>query len=71
MTFLYNITPNSTYITVLEVSDTRRETLHDATVYQIDLLTSTDASVIPGFRESDRLDVDQCFIDQLAALPPV
>jgi len=71
MTYLYNITPNSPYITVLEVSDTRRETLHDATVYQIDLLTSTDASVVPGFRESDRLTDDQRFIDQLAALPPV
>jgi len=71
MPYLYNITPNSSYVTVLEVSAIKRETLHDATVYQIDLSSPTNDAIVPGFREADRLVGDQQFIDDLAALCPM
>lgn len=71
MPFLYHITPHATRVTVFEVHDTLRETLHDAKIYQIDLPSKLGANVCAGLRESNQLSTDPGFIDKLIETLPV
>jgi hypothetical protein len=71
MVFLYNINPNSSFVTVFEVDDLTSEVLHDAKVYQIEMNAKIDTIVSAGFRKSEFLNTDPDFVHQLSMKPPL